>query len=62
MLKTNLVGIGLIIVGFVTAITFADSNQAGISVGTLSVFIGAFLLWTAFVAKYNSDPSFAILG
>ena len=60
MLKTNIVGIGLIVIGFVTAIKFADSNQVVISLGTISVFIGAFLLWTAFVANYNSDPSFAI--
>lgn len=62
MLRTNIVGIGLIVIGFVTAIKFADSNQAIISLGAASVFIGAAVLWTAFVANYNSDPSFAIFG
>jgi hypothetical protein len=60
MLKTNIIGIGLIVIGLVTTVKFASSNQEVKSLGTMFVFIGAFLLWTAFVANYNSDPSFAI--
>tara|TARA_B100001094_G_C17744189_1_gene582622 strand:+ start:376 stop:564 length:189 start_codon:yes stop_codon:yes gene_type:complete len=60
MLKTTLVGIGLIIIGLVTAVKFSNSKQAVKSAGAITAFIGAFLLWNGFVANYNSNPSFAI--
>ena len=60
MLKTKLIGIGLLVIGLVTAVKYGSESDVGNSMGMFLGFVGAFLIWNAFVANYNSDPSFAI--
>ncbi len=61
MLRTQVIGFGLIVIGVVTASKFQSptSNFAN-SAGVMLFGLGAFLMWNGYVANYNNDPSFAI--
>jgi len=62
MIRTRIIGIGLIVVGGLTSIKFAQKSNIGGSAGVALLGFGVFLLWNGWVAEYNQDLSFAIFG
>ena len=46
----------------VEGIEFIYYDQLGSALGGVSLFVGAFLLWNGYVANYNDDIGFALLG
>jgi len=65
MNRTFVVGLVLAGVGFLTHMKFTHAlnyDMGGATVGTFALILGLFLIWNGYVADYNSQPSFAVLG
>ena len=65
MNRTMILGGVLLAAGFITHANFTESikyDQLGSALGGISLFVGAFLLWNGYVANYNDDIGFALLG
>jgi hypothetical protein len=60
-----ILGGALLMAGFITNAQFSSPvkyDQMGSALGGISLFLGAFLLWNGYVADYNDDIGFALLG
>ncbi len=65
MNRTMILGGVLLFAGFMTHSKFSSPiryDQLGSALGGISLFVGAFLVWNGYVANYNDDIGFAILG
>lgn len=65
MNRTMILGGVLLSAGFITYTKFSSPDsytQLGSSIGGIALFAGAFLLWNGYVANYNNDIGFALLG
>ncbi|MGI9555516.1 MAG: hypothetical protein ACR2M9_01530 [Cyanophyceae cyanobacterium] len=65
MNRTMILGGVLLTAGFITHANFTGPikyDQLGSALGGISLFVGAFLLWNGYVANYNDDIGFALLG
>ena len=65
MNRTMVIGGVLLFAGFVTHTKFTSPEfyrDDGALLGTLAFIGGAFFLWNGYVANYNDDPGFALLG
>ncbi len=65
MNRTMILGGALLMAGFITHARFSTPvkyDQMGSAIGGISLFVGAFLLWNGYVANYNDDIGFALLG
>lgn len=65
MNRTMIMGGVLLAAGFITHTQFSGPlkyDQLGSALGGISLFVGGFLLWNGYVANYNDDIGFALLG
>ncbi len=65
MNRTMVLGGVLFFAGFMTHSKFttpATYRDDGAIIGTVAFMLGLFFLWNGYVANYNDDPNFALLG
>lgn len=65
MNRTMVVGTILLAVGVLTHTKFSGPisyDGVGATFGVLGITLGTFILWNGWVAKYNMQPTFALLG
>ena len=62
MNRTQIIGITMFVVGAATLATYQKYNSTLMSMGSILLFIGAFVIWNGWVSRVNREPEFALFG